>query len=221
MKEENRVNKLKNLNKYFFGILVVFMLSCLTENNVSTTNASITPLATNTHTMLPETSIPETSTIPATKTSRPTKEITFTRTKWITGDEAQISSYYGDWVVMRYEHYGTSAFATDEYADKQIGKGMQLQATEIKFDDGFLGYSAGDNCSSVTYKRATQDEFVGHGWQALLPEESPEKREGDLLFFDVYCSGKMLLGFEISKTSDIVIYVDQYWFFLEIVLPEN
>jgi hypothetical protein len=113
----------------------------------------------------------------------------------------------------RYEHPGMSFFLTDEYAESQIGKKMELTSTEMRFDEDFLWLS-NKYCANASYDWATSDEFIGSGWQALLPSENLEKRD-DLLFLNVNCDGKMVTGFEVSKTGKLVVYYDDYWFFLD------
>jgi hypothetical protein len=102
---------------------------------------------------------------------------------------------------------------TDEYAESQIGKKMELTSAEMRFDDEFLWLSM-KHCASASYDWATSDQFVGHGWQALLHSDNPEKRD-DLLFLNVNCDGEMVTGFEVSRTGKLVVYYDSYWFFLD------
>lgn len=161
------------------------------------------------------TTSPVTLTPTFTLSPRPTSTLTNTpqKTSTPTQNPTDFSTYYGTWTITRYEHYWMSAFLTDEYAESQIGKKMELTSTELQFDDDFLWLSS-KHCTSASYSWATLDEFYGHGWQALLPSESPEKRD-DLLFLDLYCDGKMVTGFEVSKTGKLVVYYDDYWFFLD------
>jgi hypothetical protein len=106
-----------------------------------------------------------------------------------------------------------SGFLTDEYAESQIGKTIELTSTEIRADDDFL-WLENKYCANATYDWATIDDFTGHAWQALLPRDNPDKRE-NLLFFDVNCDGNNVIGFEVSKTGKLVLFFDGYWFFLD------
>jgi hypothetical protein len=106
-----------------------------------------------------------------------------------------------------------SVFLTDEYAESQIGKTIELTSTEIRSDDDFL-WLENKYCASASYNWATIDDFTGHAWQILLPGDNPDKRE-DLLFFDVKCNGNNVIGFEVSKTGKLVLFLDGYWFFLD------
>src|SRR5215213_9472947 len=124
-----------------------------------------------------------------------------------------IDSYYGIWTITRYEHPRMSLMLTDDYAESQIGKTMELTNTNMRFDNGFL-WLENANCASASYNWATSDEFIGHAWQALLPGENPDKRDG-LLFLNVNCDGNKIGGFEVSKTGKLIAYYDGYWFFLD------
>jgi hypothetical protein len=139
----------------------------------------------------------------STNTSTPTSEV------------RDISMFYGHWVITRWEHYRMSAGLTDEYANSQIGNGVSLTDTQITFDDDFLWLSKKYNCSNATYRWATRYDFMNGVWQLLLPDESPSKRQNELLAVFINCQGKNFLEFEVAKSGEIVIYYDCYWFFLE------
>ena len=145
----------------------------------------------------------------------PTGTLTITpqSTSIVTPNARNLADYYGVWTITRYEHPRMSIAPTDAYAESQIGKTMELTKTEMRFDKDFLWLS-NKYCANASYDWATVDEFVGSGWQALLPFENPEKRE-DLLFLNVNCNGKMVTGFEVSKTGKLVVYYDGYWFFFD------
>jgi len=157
----------------------------------------------------------ETSTLPVTSSFVPTvtPKNTPHSTSTPTPNASVFSTYYGIWTITRYEHDGLSVFLTDEYAESQIGKKMELTSTEIRFDNDFLWPST-SYCVDASYDWETIDDFTGHAWQALLSLKNPEKR-ADFLFLDVSCKGKEIMGFEVSKTGKLVVYYDSYWFFLD------
>ena len=134
-------------------------------------------------------------------------------TNTATPNAKNIANYYSVWTITRYEHPSMSLMLTDEYAESQIGKTMELANTEMRFNDDFL-WRENKYCANASYDWATPDEFTGHAWQILLPTRNPEKRK-DLLFLNLNCDGKKIGGFEISKTGKLVAYYDGYWFFLD------
>lgn len=142
---------------------------------------------------------------------------TFTRmpqnTSTPTPNPKNIGNYYSVWTITRYENPYQSPFFTDEYAEAQIGKKVELTKTEVRFDENFLWIEKKD-CTNASYDWAVPDDFVGHAWQALLPYGNPENRD-EILFFDVICDGSRTIGFEVSKTGKLVAYFAGYWFFLD------
>jgi hypothetical protein len=125
---------------------------------------------------------------------------------------AMIEKLYGNWVITRYD--GDSVMTADKYAKSQIGKKIQLLAHEYRVDKDFLWLS-NSYCANASYKWQSTDDFIGNGWQALLPEENIEKRDGVLLFINLECKNETQVGFEISKTGKLIIYYDGFWFFLD------
>lgn len=166
-------------------------------------------------TLIPSTLTPTLSFTPPPTPTVPTVTLTNTPQRTSTPDPKarNFATYYGVWTITRYEHPEMSVFLTDEYAESQIGKKMELSATEMRFDNDFL-WSSTKYCANASYDWATPDDFMGHGWQALLHSDNPEKRD-DLLFLDVNCDGEEIAGFEVSRTGKLVIYYDSYWFFLD------
>jgi len=162
---------------------------------------------------LPQTPIP--SLIASPIPVGPTDTLTSTpqSTSTATPNPGDITGYYGVWTITRYEHPRMSLMLTDEYAESQIGKTIELTSTEIRSDDDFL-WIENKYCANASYNWTTIDDFAGHAWQALLPMDNPDKRE-DLLFIDVNCDGNNVTGFEVSKTGKLVIFYDGYWFFLD------
>ncbi len=163
-------------------------------------------------------SLPQTPTPSFTPSPMPAvSTVTFTSTPLIistvTPEAKIISDYYGVWAITRYEQHRTGGPITDEDAESQIGKIVQLSSTEIRFDDGFL-WRDNNYCANASYAWATPDDFVGHLWQALLPAKHPEKRY-ELLYLKVNCDGQMITGFEVTKTQKLVAYFAFYWFFLD------
>jgi hypothetical protein len=201
--------------------LVLF--SCLSTPAVSPTNSPVINTPSPTFTTTLEPTLTETPVFTETATPRPTKTITssmtYTRTPWIQGDITKISSYYGDWKITRYEFTGGGTKITKEEADAQIGLGMQLEATAIRFDKDFL-FLSDSSCTNASYRSVPQSEMLEGGYyHFMLPDGHPDART-DRIFFDIYCNGKSLTGFEISKSYDIVFFWDNYFFFLEIINPQ-
>jgi hypothetical protein len=133
----------------------------------------------------------------------------------LTSEAHDISMFYGHWVITRWEHYRASADLTDEYANSQVGNGVSFTNTQITFDDDFLWLSKKHNCSNAFYRWSAPEDFMNGVWQLLLPDESPSKRQNELLAVFIDCQGKNFLEFEVAKSGEIVIYYDCYWFFLE------
>ncbi|MBA4383643.1 MAG: hypothetical protein C0410_02810 [Anaerolinea sp.] len=132
-------------------------------------------------------------------------------------NEKSYSTYYGIWIITRYEYRGSSAFGTNEFADSQIGKKIELLANEITVDKDFLWFSK-TSYKNASYGWADENDFINGGWQVLLPDENPDKHQG-LLFLDFYYNnGYALTGMEVSKTGRLVIFDDGYWFFLDKVM---
>ena len=153
-------------------------------------------------------------TVSVQSSARPIQTFTSTpvRTSTPTLNPHKFNTYYGIWTITSYEQHGLSAFLTDEYAESQIGKKVELTSAEMQFDNDFLWLSD-KYCANASYEWATSEQFVGNGWQGLLPFENPEKRE-ELLFLNSNCDGKMITGFEVSRTGNLIVYYDGYWFFL-------
>jgi hypothetical protein len=124
-----------------------------------------------------------------------------------------IDNYYGVWTITRYEHARMSMRLTDEYAESQIGKTMELGNSKISFDQDFL-WLGNQHCANASYAWVTPDEFTGHAWQILLPNGNPEQRD-EFLFLNVRCDGNGLAGFEVSRSGKLIAYYDSYWFFLD------
>lgn len=130
-----------------------------------------------------------------------------------TPDKPSVANYFGTWRIKRFAKLGFgSAGLTDRYAEGQIGKAVALSGTSAYFDKDFL-WRGGKRCEHPTYKWAAYDEFIGHGHQALLPADHPDRRD-DLLFLDVDCEGRGLFGCEITVKGECVAYYDGYSFFL-------
>jgi hypothetical protein len=134
-----------------------------------------------------------------------------------------VEDFLGTWRIARFEKLGFgSAVLNDRYARSQIGKRLTLSTDFARFDAKLL-WQGGRRCSRPSYRWATDDEFIGHGWQGLLPSDHPEKRE-DSLFLDVDCDAPRkahpipgpspIFGCEITNRGDCVAYYDGYSFFL-------
>ena len=134
-------------------------------------------------------------------------------TSTATPNAKDFANYYGVWTITRYENPYQSPFPTDEYAENQVGKKLELNNIEVRFDEDFLWVEKKD-CPNASYEWATPEVFTGRAWQVLLPPDNPDKRD-DLLFFDVSCDGSRTIGFEVSKSGKLVAYLSNYWFFLD------
>jgi hypothetical protein len=202
-------------------IIVLFPLSlfsCLSTTTISQNNSPVESTNTMAIAQSTGTILSETLMVSETKSPKPTKtktiENTLTKTMWFTGDAANISSYYGTWTTTRHEFFAGGTRITKEEADGFLGKGMQFDATTIEFDDGFLWLSE-SNCSNTSYTSIPEsDMLMGGYYHFMLPDYSPDART-DRIFFEIFCGGKKLTGFEISKYYEIVFFYDNYYFFLE------
>jgi hypothetical protein len=189
--------------------LFVFLLLCSCKSNIFYPIYQTRVTGTTNH---PDYSIESPTIIPSeTIPFSYTRKPTFTETIDLSID---ISYYYGKWIISYYKHYADTYYLKKDDADKQIGNKMILKESEFIIDDNFIWLHQTD-CKKASYRRADYTEFVGHGWQILLPWNSPDRREGELLFFDLYCSGEFIIGFEVSKTNIPVFNYADYWFFLE------
>ena len=99
-----------------------------------------------------------------------------------------------------------------EYPSSQLGKHAVLSRKLATFDSGFL-FVGGKSCSEPSYRWASEDEFIGHASQALLPLDHPDRR-AELLFLLVDCEGSEIFGCEVTKYSECAAYYDGYAFFL-------
>lgn len=132
-------------------------------------------------------------------------------------NEKSFSTYYGVWIITRYEYRGFSVIGSNEFADLQIGKEIELLSNEINVDKDFLWLSK-TSYKKVSYDWAEESDFVGSGWQALLPDDNPDKHNGLLFLHFYYNDGYPFLGAEVTKTGRLVIFYDGYWFFLDKVI---
>lgn len=132
-------------------------------------------------------------------------------------NEKFFSTYYGVWIITHYEYRGFSVFGSNEFADSQIGKKIELLSNEVNVDEGFLWLSK-TSYKKVSYGWAEDSDFIGGGWQVLLPDENPDKHIG-LLYLDFYYNdGYPFFGAEVTKTGRLVVFYDGYWFFLDKVV---
>ncbi|MFZ5896011.1 MAG: hypothetical protein ACOY0T_33450 [Myxococcota bacterium] len=125
-----------------------------------------------------------------------------------------VADYLGTWRIKRFAKLDRgSIHLTDAYAKSQLGKTATLSIGSASFDDKFL-WRGGRHCNKPSYRWATDDEFIGHGHQALLPLDHPDKR-GDLLFLDVDCDGERnTFGCELTVRDECSAYYDGFAFFL-------
>jgi hypothetical protein len=123
--------------------------------------------------------------------------------------------WFGEWEIDRWEHLRGTAILSYEFAQSQIGLGMSLTASEARFDWGLL-WLTGRGCSDPEYRWAASDEFIGHGWQALLPVDHPHRLPGGPHFLVVECDGSPAAGFQVTNSAELVAYYDGYYFFFTV-----
>jgi hypothetical protein len=125
-----------------------------------------------------------------------------------------IVQYLGGWRIVRFEKPESSLVVAEAIAESQLGKMVVLRGDKVTFDKSFL-WTDSQLCEPAKLEWATGVELEGHASQALLPLDHPEKREGDPLFLDVICNGRVSFGAEVTRHNELMAYYDGYKFFLD------
>jgi hypothetical protein len=203
-----------NYRRLIFNIIILYIvLSCTTFIEKPISEPILTSPSSTISIVTDE--IITTMNTPSITTMEPT--ITRTKTKLITKtntsnpNEYVVSNYFDNWIIIRFENYDSYSI-TDEDAEKQIGTRITLSENIVHADMGFLWL---DKCYCSNPYYYWEDDFSNHLWQALLPYDNPEKREGNPLYLSIDCNAKSYLGFEVSNLGKLVVYFDNVYFFLE------
>jgi hypothetical protein len=128
------------------------------------------------------------------------------------GGRPDVERYLGAWHIQHFAKVREPALTPDAYPSSQVGKSAILSREAATFEGGFL-WVGGKSCSEPSYRWASDDEFIGHASQALLPIDHPDRR-AELLFLDVDCEGSNIFGCEVTRQSECAAYYDGYAFFL-------
>jgi hypothetical protein len=130
-------------------------------------------------------------------------------------DSHPFATYLGRWRIKSYERLSEPVLLDDAYAKSQLTKSIVLESRHASTDRDFL-FRDGRTCQNPTYSWAPKEHFEGRwGWQGLLPDDHPLKREGEVRLLMVDCGGVGFISGELTKQGSLAIMYDGYYFFLE------
>lgn len=131
------------------------------------------------------------------------------------GTEREMSTYYGTWIITRYESTKDPDFYYDvNFPGTQIGRKIQFLPGEVIVDADFL-YNNGVDQTHIIYSVVGLEYYWYDNYINPLPSDHPDKRDDPLFILVDIDRDSNMYEFEVTKSSRLVISSDGYWFFLD------
>lgn len=131
-----------------------------------------------------------------------------------------IFTYFGTWVITRYESTDKEYCQGDEnYASDEVGRKVELLPDSVQFPDEFLMHEKRLQ-DHIVYQWLDQEDY-DYKYGNSLPDSNPDKMKNPL-YLGVYIDRMgELMKFEVTQSGRLVINDSCFFFYLDKVSSEQ